>query len=216
MGSARIEFGATNAGSSRSSTTYPMIIIRLKMKRRWEVFMWNVVLLVLCLECLAITCFSLDVTEEAADRLGLSITLVLTAIAFLHIVKKGLPNVPYLTFLDFYVLSSYVFLMAIMLETAFLSTLDEVGEDIDRGFMFLCIAYQILYHIVFFCYSFYVRKQETLKLVMDSDSIEEEVNHTRPALTFDFTKGRRQGNNNRLLYFKAEAKVEKPKAEEKK
>merc|ERR1712228_114591 len=208
--SARIEFGASNAGASRSASTYPMIILRLKVKRRWQVFMWNVVLLVLCIECLAITAFSLDLLEENADRLGLSITLVLTAVAFLHIVKSGLPNVPYLTFLDFYVLSSYVFLMAIMLETAILSTLDEVGETWDRRFMFACIAYQILYHIVFFCYSFYVRRQETLKLVMDSDSIEEEVNQSRPALTFDFTKGSRQGTNERLLYFKAEQKKPKP------
>merc|ERR1712244_199410 len=169
--SARIEFGATNAGSSRSSTAYPMIIIRLKVKRRWQVFMWNIVLLVLCIECLAITAFSLDIATEAADRLGLTITLVLTAVAFLHVVKKELPNVPYLTFLDFYVLSSYVFLISIMIETAVLSGLD-VPDYYDRVFMFLCVAYQILYHVIFFFYSIYVRKQETLKLVMDSDSIE--------------------------------------------
>jgi len=213
MESARIEFGASNAGSSRSSTTYPMIILRLKVKRRWEVFMWNIVLLVLCIECLAITAFALDLNDEGADRLGLSITLVLTAVAFLHIVKSGLPNVPYLTFLDFYVLSSYVFLMSIMIETAVLSGLD-VPEYYDRVFMFLCVAYQILYHIIFFFYSMYVRRQELLKLVMDSDSIEDEVNQARPALTFDFRKGSRQGDNNRLLYFKAEPK--KPKNDKKK
>merc|ERR1712157_499851 len=78
------------------------------------------------------------------------------------------------------------------------------------------IGYQILYHVIFFCYSYYVRRQETLKLVMDSDSIEEEVNQSRPALTFDFTKGKRQGDNDRLLYFRAEQKVQKPKTDEKK
>jgi len=214
--SARIEFGATNAGSSRSSTAYPMIIIRLKVKRRWQVFMWNIVLLVLCIECLAITAFSLDIATEAADRLGLTITLVLTAVAFLHVVKKELPNVPYLTFLDFYVLSSYVFLISIMIETAILSTLDDIGDTWDRVFMFACICYQILYHMFFFSYSYYVRRQETLKLVMDSDSIEEEVNQNRPALTFDFTRGKRQGDKDRLLYFKAEQKKQKPKSDEKK
>eukprot|EP01084_Bolivina_argentea_P293166 504175_1 len=223
MESARIEFGSTNAGSSRSATTYPAIILRLKMKRRWEVFMWNIVLLVLCIECLAITAFALDLHDEASDRLGLSITLVLTAVAFLHIVKSGLPNVPYLTFLDFYVLSSYVFLMSIMLETAILSGFD-VPVYYDRIFMFICIGYQILYHIVFFFYSFYVRKQELLKLVMDSDSIEEEVNQSRPALAFDYTRGQRHGDKvnpddpnseGRLLFFKAFKKVPKKKDDDK-
>merc|ERR1712154_56123 len=126
----------SNSGTSRAGTSYPMIILRLKVKRRWDVFMWNIVLLVLCIECLAITAFALDLNDEGADRLGLSITLVLTAVAFLHIVKSGLPNVPYLTFLDFYVLSSYVFLMAIMFETAIL-TLYDVPETWDVRFMWI-------------------------------------------------------------------------------
>lgn len=179
------------------------------MKRRWQVFMWNIVLLVLCIECLAITCFSLDLETEGADRLGLAITMVLTAVAFLHLVKRELPPVPYLTFLDFYVYSGYLFLVAIMCQTALFATTD-LAEEWDRGFMFVCIGYQILYHIIFFFYSIYVRRQETLKLVMDSDSIESEVNATRPALTFDFREGKRQGDDNRLLYFKATKREQKP------
>eukprot|EP01083_Nonionella_stella_P108190 314369_1 len=216
MESARIEFGATNAGASRAGTSYPSIILRLKMKRRWEVFMWNIVLLVLCIECLAITAFALDLNEEASDRLGLSITLVLTAVAFLHIVKSGLPNVPYLTFLDFYVLSSYVFLMSIMMETAILSSFEgEVPKQWDNAFMVICIIYQVAYHVVFFFYSMHVRKQELLKLVMDSDSIEDDVNQSRPALAFDYRTGSRQGDRGRLLYFKAGKKQSKDDAKSK-
>mmetsp|Transcript_39528 Transcript_39528/g.63241 ORF Transcript_39528/g.63241 Transcript_39528/m.63241 type:complete len:600 (+) Transcript_39528:41-1840(+) len=200
--SARIEFGATNAGSSRSSTTYPMIILRLKMKRRWQVFMWKIVVLMLCIEALAITCFALDPVDEASDRLGLSITLVLTAVAFLHVVKSGLPNVPYLTFLDYYVYSGYLFLMAIMVETAFFAGLD-IDVENDNRFMLFCIVYQIVYHLFFFFMSFRVRRGEKLKLVMDSDSIEDDVNLSRPALLFNYTKGSRQGHGDRLLYFKA-------------
>ena len=84
-----------------------MIILRLKVKRKWQVFMWNIVFMVCCIELLALTTFSMDVEEDAADRMGLSITLILTAVAFLHIVKSGLPPVPYLTFLDIYVYCSY-------------------------------------------------------------------------------------------------------------
>eukprot|EP00483_Globobulimina_turgida_P007730 UN07745 len=101
--------------------------------------------------------------------------------------------------------------MSIMLETAILSGFD-VPEVWDYRFMICCIVYQILYHVIFFFYSMYVRRQELLKLVMDSDSIEEEVNQSRPALAFDYTRGSRQGDpvdpddensHGRLLYFKA-------------
>merc|ERR1712080_167800 len=108
---------------------------------------------------------------------------------------------------------------AIMLETAILSGFD-VPEIYDKIFMFICVGYQILYHIIFFFYSFHVRKQELLKLVMDSDSIEEEVNQSRPALAFDYTKGERHGDlvdpkdpnsQPRLLFFKAFKKLPKNK-----
>lgn len=156
------------------------------------------------------TCFALDLEDEGADRLGLSITLVLTAVAFLHVVKSGLPNVPYFTFLDWYVYSGFLFLVAIMVQTACFTAFGW-DSSYDNGFMFICIGYQIFYHVVFLFYSMKVRRDETLKLVMDSDSIEEEVNLSRPSLTFDYTKGKRQGDNDRLLYFRAEQKKPKPK-----
>merc|ERR1712129_455203 len=193
------------------------IILRLKVMRKWQVFMWNIVFMVCCIEVLALTTFSMDVEEDAADRMGLSITLILTAVAFLHIVKSGLPPVPYLTFLDIYVYCSYLFLVAIMLETALLTAAAGVViEDfvvVDEFFFWLCVGYLFLYHVLFLLYSMKVRREETMKLVMDSDQIEGDVNQNRPALQFDFRKGKRTGDNNRLLYFQAFPK--KPREEKK-
>merc|ERR1740123_2078182 len=105
-----------------------------------------------------------------------------------------------------------------MIETAALSaaagSLVEDTALVDDIFMWMCVGYLFLYHVLFLVYSMKVRQDETMKLVMDSDAIEEEVNQNRPALQFDFTKGQRNGNNNRLLYFKAEPKKAKPKKTE--
>lgn len=179
-----------------------MIMLRLKMQRRYGVFFWNVMFLMLCIEFLALTCFALDVTDNFADRLSLAITLVLTGVAFLEVVKSGLPTVPYLTYLDLFVLGGFSFLIAIMIETAFAAIFDKT-RTFDFAFMWVCIAYQVLFHLFFAIYAWYLRQSEMLKLIMDSDEIESEVNLTRPALYFDFRSGKRQGNNNRLLAFQA-------------
>jgi len=106
MEAARIEISNTNGGSSRSDTTDPTIILRLKMQRRWQVVMWDVVFLMVCLETLSLTCFSLDpISADAGSRMTLCMTLILTSIAFLFIAKSNLPKTSYLTFLDKYMLS---------------------------------------------------------------------------------------------------------------
>merc|ERR1712083_818989 len=147
MESARIEFGSTNPNSSRAGTAYPTMILRLKMQRRWKVFMWNVVLVMMCIEFLTLTAFKLDIEEgEAANRMGLCMIMVLTAIAFLQLVTARLPNLPYLTFIDWYIYSSYIFLVAVMVETAVLHAIyhgDESGEfaanETDRVFFLTCM-----------------------------------------------------------------------------
>ena len=104
-----------------------------------------------------------------------------------------------------------------MIETALLSALaGGVVEDtvvVDDVFMYMCIGYLFLYHVLFLVYSMKVRRDETMKLVMDSDAIEKEVNQNRPALQFDFRTGRRHGDNRRLLFFQAAPKI--PKEEKK-
>lgn len=162
MEAARIEFGTTNAGASRSSSKYPMIILRLKMKRRWGVYMWNVVFLMACIESLGLCCFSLDIVDDSGERLGLAMALVLTAVAFLHVVKSNLPSVPYLTFLDKYVLSGYLFLIFIMLETALVGrgVVDDFRAEWDFRFMLICLIYLIVYHVGFTWYAVKLRAVE--------------------------------------------------------
>ena len=204
MEAARVELGHSSAGNSRSSTQYPSIIIRLKMKRRWQVFMFNVVGLMFCIEMLALTTFALDVEEDAGDRFGLAITMVLTAVVFLEVVKMSLPAVPYLTFLEKYTLAGFIFLALIMIETALVKHYDfEDPDRVDREFLWVLGFYFVFYQVAFIIYAIKVRKEEINKLIMDSDEIEEEVNLTRPALKWDYTKGMRQGNNKRLLAFRA-------------
>ena len=156
------------------------------------------------IEMLALTSFALDPVDDAGDRFGLALTLVLTAVVFLEVVKMSLPTVPYVTALEKYVLSGYIFLMSIMIETAILKYFDwENTAHFDRIFMYIVIAYFFIYHLFFTWYAWYIRMDEVNKLIMDSDEIEKEVSQERPALKFSYLKGARTGNEGRLLSFMA-------------
>ena len=58
------------------------------------------------IEALAYGSFAVP-REDVADRLSVSLTMVLTAVAFKQIIAAELPNVSYLTLLDVFVLASF-------------------------------------------------------------------------------------------------------------
>jgi len=224
MESARIEFGSSNPKSSRAGSKYPTMILRFKMQRRWQVFMWNIVLMMMLIEFLTLTAFALNIEDgEAADRMGLCMIMVLTAIAFLQIVKSRLPMLPYLTILDWYIYSSYLFLVGVMVETSALHSLyqnsQEKGGDFnanekDEILLWFGLWYLVVYHLAFGIAAVFIRKKEKAKLVMNSDQIDAEVAQTRPVLQFDNRKGMRTGNKKRLLFFRAMKKPEKKKEDD--
>lgn len=126
--------------------------------------------------------------------------MILTAVAFSYVVFEALPNVPYLTYMDKYILGSYGFLVVLMIESAFLRQ-PWMTEAADVVIFYIAIAWLILYNIFFMIYGYFLRKDEELKLTYSSDQIEKEVNLSRPGLRFDYTKRMRSGINGRLLSF---------------
>lgn len=50
--------------------------------------------------------------DNIGDRMAINLTLVLTAVAFKYVVKEEIPNVPYLTILDKYILIGF-FMMCV-------------------------------------------------------------------------------------------------------
>merc|ERR1712087_657700 len=165
----------------------------------------------MCIEFLTLTAFKLDIEAgESADRMNLCMIMVLTAIAFLQVVSAKLPNLPYLSFIDWYIYGSYIFLVAVMIETSILHAMnihDESGDfdcnRVDMGFFWFSVIYLLVYHVFFAFWGYYQRAEEKAKLVMDSDQIDEEVAQTRPMLQFDNRKAQRTGDGDRLLFFKA-------------
>ena len=155
------------------------------MKRRYFTILLNIVIPMAFICGLSLTSFALNAEEELGDRLNLLITLILTVVAFQYTVFEKLPNVAYLTFIHRYVLISYSFLSALMIENALGRY---IGEELDKYiFMKIFIALFVFYQGSFAVYAIYVRLEELKKLEMNSDEIEAEVNFSREMLHFDCT-----------------------------
>jgi len=145
-----------------------------------------------------LTSFSMPGIDNLGSRLNFLITLILTTVTFTFIVFENLPNVSYLTYMDKYVLFSYGYLVALMVESVLIANAD---LKTDEAFFFVFFALWILYHVGFLLYAVKLRKDEQLKLFFSSDEIEQEVNIQRPSLHFDYTKRLRAGKEGRLLSF---------------
>jgi len=76
--------------------------------------------------------------SDTADRMSVSMTMVLTAVAFKLQIADSLPDLSYLTLLDGWVLASFLFIAAVAVENIFAESHladeeDELCRDIFVG-----------------------------------------------------------------------------------
>jgi len=177
---ARIEFRTSDPKQSRSESQYHLLTIRFKMRRKYTVYVFNYVLYMMFIAGLSLCCFLIH-KDTVGERMGMAVTLLLTAVAFQDIVFEELPNVAYLTLLHQYILSSFIFIACVVLETAFVlandsSGIDDEGiDDLDRDLMWIFISAFIVYHIYFLVMAAWKRHEESRKLYMDSEQLEKYV-----------------------------------------
>ena len=194
----------------------PTVILRLKMKRKWKVFVINIVSLLCALCGLGLSAFYLP-REQLGERLSLLITLILTSVAFSIVIQDKLPNVAYLTFIDKYILASYFFLIAVVIESVLVSIIDdeEWQQDADRLlFWVFLFLWAILMGAAFIVYAHKLRQREKKKLFYSSDEVNDYNEQIAPRLDFDFKDWRRTGHKKRILSFMAHTKEDQTKSED--
>eukprot|EP01083_Nonionella_stella_P021917 60650_1 len=139
------------------------MVLSVKLVRRWRPIVINTLMIVFLVSALSFTVFTVDY-EDAASRLELTMTLILTAVLF---DTQSAPK-PYLTYLDKYIFTSYVYLTAVMIENAVAVYFDQTFDNI--GFWFLVILFSVQ-HIVFISYAIKVRNMEKRKILMRYDEV---------------------------------------------
>eukprot|EP01084_Bolivina_argentea_P060062 109724_1 len=142
---------------------FSKIVLSLKLARRWRPVVINTLMIIFLMSILSFTVFAVDF-EDAASRLELTMTLILTAVLF---DTKSSPK-PYLTYLDKYILTSYGYLTFVMIENAICGFFD---EDFDRVMLGIVVMLFLLQHVVFITYAIIVRQRENRKIFMGYEAV---------------------------------------------
>jgi hypothetical protein len=87
----------------------------LSIARRFNFYIWKVFLPLLLMVILSWTVFWID-TSELSSQVTISVTTILTLIAFAFAIQANLPKVPYLTFIDVFFLVCYLFVFFTAIE----------------------------------------------------------------------------------------------------
>lgn len=138
-----------------SSTVHPIVHVQCRVARKVGYFIWNIIFIVLLIASLTFTTFAIE--PDSADRLAVTITLFLTAVAFKFVVKQSLPTISYLTNLDLYVLSAQMFLTLHAAQNACIKALTRFSpeSDIDMYDTYSMVSLSVvfvMFHAIFGVY----------------------------------------------------------------
>lgn len=205
----RVEFRSSDPRESRSDTEYFMLTVRFKMRRRYAVYMWNIVLYMFFITLMSLSCFSLQEPDIVGERMSLSVTLLLTAVAFQDIVFEELPNVAYLTLLHKYIIMSFVFISGVSIQTACtaIQFIDIFSSDgpFDLISFIVFVALFIFYNLYFLIQAGWLRHWESQKLYMDSEELERHVEESKHQFKMKWeaepSDDMFRGNNGRIASF---------------
>ena len=101
--------GVTDKDESTTGQERPVLLISCVAKRRPGYYIWNVVVPHMLINIMTLSVFALN-RDEVEARLSITVTMVLTSVAFKLYISDSLPLVSYNTILDWFVLLSFVFI----------------------------------------------------------------------------------------------------------
>lgn len=104
-------------------------VVRLTLKREYMAHFWRISLIMGLCSFIALTGFVLDPVEDVADRLGLTITVLLAVAVYSLVVSGHLPQLGYLTLLDTQILGVMLYAVCVMFQFTVLGKIEH--DDID-------------------------------------------------------------------------------------
>jgi len=172
----------------KSAVGYPLLYTGVVVKRKYGYYMWNVFLPLFLITLMSVTTFVVPL-HEVAERCGVILTLLLTSVAFKFVVGQDLPKISYNTFLDTYVLVSFIVLTFIALGVAFVGFLDEHGykDDAvktDRAILNISVGAFVIWHISAFVAAVHKIRQRKNR---DMGPSEEALSTSKDRLSINFT-----------------------------
>jgi len=141
----RMRSSQTYAHSSTTSTVRPLLVMSLSISRYRGFAFWNIEMPMGIITALGAGTFAGELS--ALERLGVSVTLLLTAVAYKSMVMADLPRISYLTEIDKYVVACFLALSLVVVENSLCE--HEPIASVDRQLGLAWFAAFVLYSMFY-------------------------------------------------------------------
>ena len=153
---------AQNTSSQTNDLQYSVCEFQFHIQRKHKFYMINIFLLMFIITLLSLGSFAVKVSD-AGDRLNICLTLTLTAVAFKFTASTNLPPVSYLTLLDHYIVTSFIYMFAVSLyHFILIKWIIRRVRDIamiDNLTMKVFFGVLLLIQVVFFVHSLLIQRR---------------------------------------------------------
>ncbi|KAK2146857.1 hypothetical protein LSH36_581g00001 [Paralvinella palmiformis] len=157
---------------------HPAVYISCKASRRFNFFVWNIILIMIFIGILIFTTFAVSIAL-VQNRLQLSFILLLSNITFKFNISQTLPKVSYLTLLDKYVIVQIAMMCLVCLwHTTVFLVYDNHSQNLavgcDRVGFGVLLGLYVLFQFTFFLNAVYLIKKKG-KLIQNRDKGEKDM-----------------------------------------
>jgi hypothetical protein len=136
----------TDPAASTSGRVYSEFHLDLRVERLVTFYLLNIAFILAMIVSLSFLSFCID-CNAVGERIGITLTLLLTAVAFKMACESHIPVVAYVSLLDQYVIGSFIFLWMITIEAGVMTLLPEaVRLTADRIAAVVFILMWLLFH----------------------------------------------------------------------
>jgi hypothetical protein len=120
--------------------------IDVVVQRRYRYYIWKVFLPLFAMVAIAYSAFWIK-TSDYYTQISITLTAILTEIAFLFAISSSLPKVPYLTFIDAFFLMSFAFSCACIVELVAVHQIHERNRPVnaERVRTIARVLYPVIY-----------------------------------------------------------------------
>jgi len=134
-------------GGSEGELCDSDVTIDMHLTRDPTYYLWNIVVVVFMLVLAAFSVVGVP-HNELADRMSITMTLLLTIVAFKFVMQSYVPPTPYLTLLDKYVLASFLIVGVVILENFLVSFgHEETVASGDAAFAAVLAILWVCFHV---------------------------------------------------------------------
>ena len=136
--------------SSGSAYGHHVLEIEAVVDRHYAVHVSRVIVVMACISLATVTSFCPDPDVTCLDRIGLAVTLLLTATAYSLVIASQIPTLGYLTLLDRYILGTFAFIILVVIEIAVLGwTFDDVAKEAYTYFLYGDVGLWFVANLIF-------------------------------------------------------------------